>query len=278
MEDIEIREASADDVIGIVYVQATSWIASYQSAEHGITEADIRSLNFHPKVAEWQHVLRSPNYKVWVAKQGDDVLSFIAARQNSINEIHEQHTLPANQRQGWGTKLFNEVLKWLGEQKAIWLRIPSYSQSGIAFYRKQGFVVDEEGAVDFIRLPSGKQIPTIVLRRAGQLESPAAKPPEATIAQPQPTQAAAPEPQAPSASTAKTQALVSRAKLAQLSGVRPSTIKYYSEIGILSFQQEDTRLARRYEVDTSLERLRQIKDWQNQGMTIGQIKQKLSNP
>jgi len=55
--------------------------------------------------------------------------------------------------------------------------------------------------------------------------------------------------------------------LTKISGVRQSTLKYYTEIGILTFTQEGERLLRKYKKDEALKRLDKIqklkeKDWQ----------------
>lgn len=47
-------------------------------------------------------------------------------------------------------------------------------------------------------------------------------------------------------------------ELADKAGLRYSTIKYYSEIGILPFEQNGERLGRRFEKDKSLKRLKEI--------------------
>lgn len=47
-------------------------------------------------------------------------------------------------------------------------------------------------------------------------------------------------------------------KLAKISGIRQSTLKYYTEIGILPFTQEGERLLRKYKKDEALKRLSEI--------------------
>jgi DNA-binding transcriptional MerR regulator len=69
---------------------------------------------------------------------------------------------------------------------------------------------------------------------------------------------------------------VSISELVQLSGVRYSTIKYYTEEGLIPFEQEDTRLTRKYPRVQALERLEKIRLMKEKdGMTIKQIKEKL---
>lgn len=69
---------------------------------------------------------------------------------------------------------------------------------------------------------------------------------------------------------------VSISELVQLSGVRYSTIKYYTEEGLIPFKQEDVRLTRKYPRVKALERLAEIKRLKEvQGLTIKEIKEKL---
>ncbi|MNY24286.1 hypothetical protein D3C86_1579920 [compost metagenome] len=69
---------------------------------------------------------------------------------------------------------------------------------------------------------------------------------------------------------------VSISELVELSGVRYSTIKYYTEENMISFEQEDTRLTRRYPRELALKRLEEIRVMKEvEGLTIKQIKEKL---
>jgi DNA-binding transcriptional MerR regulator len=60
-------------------------------------------------------------------------------------------------------------------------------------------------------------------------------------------------------------------ELAKVSGVRQSTLKFYTEIGILPFSQEGERLLRKYKKDEALKRLEKIKGLKKENMTIKEI-------
>lgn len=272
MEDINIREANLDDVIGIVYVQATTWIDNYSSPENGISEEDIRSLDFNSKIRDWQHMIQSPSYQVWVAAIEGEIVGFSSARKDGDSyEIYEQCVLPAYQEEPLGGQLLEQALRWIGEDKAVTVRVISYDQKGVAFYKTFGFKVSELGEVDFIRLPSGKSIPTIELLRS-QGGATTAQLPETVLAEPLPE----PDPPTPAVRpTGRKAKLVGRAKLAKLSKLRDSTIKFYTEIGLLPYKQEAKRLARRYNVQQSLARLKEIQQLRKQGLSIKDITNRL---
>lgn len=269
----DIRLATLDDVIGIVYVQATTWISSYHSRENGISEEDIRSLDFKSKIINWQHIIRSPNYQIWVAADKKDIVAFIAVLKESHQaEIHELCVLPEYQGQQLGEKLWHEASQWIDELP-IKVRIVSYHEPSAAFYKSLGFKVSTLGEVDFITLPSGKNIPTVEMRRG---EQPAETVPASNIAgsevnkQSQDGQAH----QNPYLDSANGK-LVGRAELAKISGVRASTIKYYTEIGLLPFEQAEARLARRYNQSIGAKRLSEIQQMRNDGLSIKEIQERL---
>lgn len=60
-------------------------------------------------------------------------------------------------------------------------------------------------------------------------------------------------------------------KLARVTGVRQSTIKFFSEIGILPFEQKERRLVRRYDRDEAIKRLKEIQELKRKGMSIEKI-------
>ena len=60
-------------------------------------------------------------------------------------------------------------------------------------------------------------------------------------------------------------------ELAKISGVRQSTLKYYTEIGILPFTQEGERLLRKYKKDEALQRLSEIQKLKEKRLTIKEI-------
>ncbi|OYD07021.1 helix-turn-helix domain-containing protein [Paludifilum halophilum] len=68
---------------------------------------------------------------------------------------------------------------------------------------------------------------------------------------------------------------VTISELVRLTGVRYSTLKYYTEEGLLPFYQEDTRMTRRYRRVFALERIEEIRSLKEEGFSIREIKEKL---
>lgn len=60
-------------------------------------------------------------------------------------------------------------------------------------------------------------------------------------------------------------------ELAEASGTRLTTLKYYTELGILPFNQAEKRLTRKYTEGEALERLEKIKELKEKRFTIKEI-------
>ena len=64
-------------------------------------------------------------------------------------------------------------------------------------------------------------------------------------------------------------------ELVRLTDVRYSTLKFYTEQGMLPFQQAEENLTRRYKREESIRRIQCIKALRQEGKSIQQIKQML---
>ena len=64
-------------------------------------------------------------------------------------------------------------------------------------------------------------------------------------------------------------------ELVRLTGTRYSTLKYYTEEGMLPFSQSEANLTRRYRREESVVRIARIKALRERGLSIPQVKQAL---
>ena len=64
-------------------------------------------------------------------------------------------------------------------------------------------------------------------------------------------------------------------ELVRLTGTRYSTLKYYTEEGMLPFAQSEANLTRRYRREESVVRIARIKALRERGLSIPQVKQAL---
>lgn len=61
-------------------------------------------------------------------------------------------------------------------------------------------------------------------------------------------------------------------ELVRLTNARYSTLKYYTEEGMLPFEQAEENLTRRYKREQSMAQIQKIKDLRQEGKSIPEIK------
>lgn len=66
-------------------------------------------------------------------------------------------------------------------------------------------------------------------------------------------------------------------ELVKLTGVRYSTLKFYTEEGMLPFEQAEENLTRRYRREESTERIAHIRQLRQKKISIPEIKALLNN-
>ena len=168
--NIEIKDASGEDVDGIRYVLKTTWLDTYPNEELGITKEDIeqRFDDSTPEAQERlarqkQNINTKPDRHEWVAKDGQ-VVGWCLALRGEENHIQTLYILPEYQGKGAGGKLLTAALGWIGKDKEVSLNVASYNQNAIGFYERYGFVNKGEAAQnDLPPFPSGAVIPEITM-------------------------------------------------------------------------------------------------------------------
>ena len=65
-------------------------------------------------------------------------------------------------------------------------------------------------------------------------------------------------------------------ELVRLTNVRYSTLKYYTEEGMLPFEQAEANLTRRYKREQSMAQIQKIKELRQSGKSISEIKAALT--
>ena len=171
---IKIADSIPRDVFEIRNVQKLTWLNTYPNKDLSITKEDIE-LNFikdnteegKREIEEWKKRYLDPSENRWVAKDGDKIVGFcVVGIENNNGRIHAIYILPNYQGQGGGKRLMEVGLKWLGNDKDIYVNVVSYNDKAIRFYEKFGFVKTGKKVTDKVAvLPSGKVLPEIEMVR-----------------------------------------------------------------------------------------------------------------
>ncbi|MBS4175267.1 helix-turn-helix domain-containing protein [Bacillus sp. FJAT-49736] len=69
---------------------------------------------------------------------------------------------------------------------------------------------------------------------------------------------------------------VSIGELVRITGSRYSTLKFYTEEGMLPFEQEEEKMTRRFPREKAITRINEIKELKRQGLSIPEIKEKIT--
>ncbi|MDV4149417.1 helix-turn-helix domain-containing protein [Clostridium sp. AL.422] len=64
-------------------------------------------------------------------------------------------------------------------------------------------------------------------------------------------------------------------ELVRITNSRYSTLKFYTEEGMLPFEQEEERLTRRFKREEAVNRIEEIKELKRKGYRVEEIKSKL---
>jgi len=106
------------------------------------------------------------NRQAWITRFNGKVIGFcVANKEKEKGRVSALYILPGYQRKGAGSKLIQKALRWLDDNKDIYVNVVEYNLKAVNFYKKHGF--SETGRGGFLDsaavLPSGKRIPEIEL-------------------------------------------------------------------------------------------------------------------
>lgn len=171
MENIQITDATAEDVEGIQTVFDETWLDTYPNEEAGITRADIlemRKGSFEPeRLQKRREHFSTPHedQKFVVAKNGDKVVGLCSLlKEEDRNKLSTIYILPEYQGKGIGKRLWESVIPFLDKTKDTTVSVATYNKNAIAFYEKLGFVdTGKRFSDEKFRMKSGNLIPEMEL-------------------------------------------------------------------------------------------------------------------
>jgi len=143
---IEIALASPDDAVGMQEVFYRAWLATYPNKEAGVTVDDIEDVfkdYLSPKTITRRRArLGNPpeGQTILVAKDGGKVVGHCRViRREGENELATIYVLPEYQRQGVGTKLWQEAQPYINHAHETLVVVVTYNTRAIRFYGRLGF-------------------------------------------------------------------------------------------------------------------------------------------
>lgn len=167
--EIKIRKAQPEDAKAWCKIRKECWLDIYPNTEHNITRDDILLKDFDSleKIKNWQEsFLVRTDCKYYSAIVDNKVLGIcIAYDDKPINEIGAIYIDLNYQGQGIGAKLINKAMADFDPTKKVNLKVVSYNEKAINFYKKLGFKIVGPFDDPYGKLPNGKQLPEIEMVR-----------------------------------------------------------------------------------------------------------------
>jgi ribosomal protein S18 acetylase RimI-like enzyme len=176
---IDIAQATPDDVPGMQEVFYRGWLATYPNARHGITVEDIEDLlkdrNLDERVAKRREQAANPpaGETTLVAKLDGNVVG--VCRLNAYpdkNQLQAIYVLPEHHGHGIGTKLWQEGQQYLDPRQPTFVEVATYNQQAIGFYKTLGFAdTGRRMSNPRFTMKSGAVIPELEMKREPRNES-----------------------------------------------------------------------------------------------------------
>jgi ribosomal protein S18 acetylase RimI-like enzyme len=172
-QQLEIRDTTLDDLLGLRTMHAQSWRDAYESPENGVTKEWIEE-----RVAPWtssegieqsrdhfKDIFGHPDHLHQVAVDANGaIVGFIHVSKNESGQHFEAIYIDKHYYgTGLAQDLMNRALAWSDPSKSMDLDVVSYNERAKAFYKKYKFV-EVPGTEDFY----AEIIPVITMKREGE--------------------------------------------------------------------------------------------------------------
>lgn len=151
MSRVIIEKAKPEDAEAILTLKRDAWLERYVSAEHGVTEQQVRA-NFedvhghiNPEAIErWQHGIASDpgsNERcTFVARLDGQVVGAVAPhRIDGKKRLGMMYVHPDFYGRGIGGLMIKKAIEYWGREEDIYLHVLSYNDKAIGFYEHYGF-------------------------------------------------------------------------------------------------------------------------------------------
>ncbi|MFZ4632067.1 MAG: GNAT family N-acetyltransferase [Patescibacteria group bacterium] len=164
-----IRRAVPGDVLGLHQVYFATWLDTYPNQEFNITKDDIvfkyESRLTPDKIAERKEKISQigENEVLLLVEKNKEIIAVCnAVYEDKCNEIKSFYVLPKYQGLGFGKALWFEAKKIFNPDCETIVKVATYNEKAISFYKKIGFESTGEIIVDErFKMRNGAIIPEL---------------------------------------------------------------------------------------------------------------------
>lgn len=171
---IVVEQPQVEDAEAIRDLVYRTWLATYVNDEQGVTrehiDADFSESRTDEGMRKRREALATPP-KGWVrlcarAEDGTIVGTINVKQRTNENELSMIYVSPDAQRQGIGTRLWNDAQQYIDSTKPTVVRAVAYNEQAIRFYEHVGFQRTDEQDTHTFGTEQRVSVPGVVLRRA----------------------------------------------------------------------------------------------------------------
>jgi ribosomal protein S18 acetylase RimI-like enzyme len=174
MQNIIIRDTTADDLLALRTMHGQSWRDTYPNEAEGvprkwveertagwITPEGIENSKEHVK-----NIYGHPEHLHKIAVEDGKVVGIVhVAKTAEKQHLHALYVAKEYYGQGLAQQLMDTALKWIDPNRPIDLQVVTYNERAKAFYRKYGFKEVPGTEEKFAEV-----IPVITMERKGESE------------------------------------------------------------------------------------------------------------
>ena len=132
----------SEEIKQISKIYIDSWRITYDGF---VSDSYLKSLNYHDAEKKWTEFLSDTNNFIFVAKENNQVIGFVAGcidDKNSEGELYALYVNPTLKNTGIGSKLLDKFFEYIKENHMtsviVWAM--SKNKKAISYYKHKGAV------------------------------------------------------------------------------------------------------------------------------------------
>lgn len=148
MSDLIVRTATEGDLVAVNRLLVETWHDTYDSLL-GVEKVTQITTTWHA-IAKLAEQIAAPDSSFLVAEEQGVIIGHAVGHVRPHHEmmLARLYVLPAHQRRGIGARLLSELVARQPGCARIIADVEPDNVNAVSFYRRQGFIVESESAIE----------------------------------------------------------------------------------------------------------------------------------